>query len=176
MAKYRGQDGWLHDDSVEGPRRYHNKEKVSGPQQKRKVRTKCPNCNADTGWRRMEARCALCGWREAPPTAQADPNKGPRSKCPNCDLSVSWRRLEGYCRNCGWGRSKSTDPDRDVKEIGYCCCGTLAFLILSPLIGAGMGYGVWGLGGLLVGTGIGLAIPIGVMVLALISASKTEKK
>lgn len=64
MGKYIGSDGWVHDDSVDGPQRYTNKEGVFGPAPKKPPtnHTKCPNCQLSTSWRMMEQQCMNCGW------------------------------------------------------------------------------------------------------------------
>lgn len=139
MAKYRGADGWLHDDSVEGPRRYENKENVK---------------------------------ENAPAKKEPDPDVGPRSRCPNCDLSVSWRRLEGFCAACGWGKKESKSKDGETGA----CCAFLGLITVCPLVGAGMGYAALGFGGLLAGGGLGLALPIGLVVWAATSVSAKKEQ
>jgi len=140
MAKYRGSDGWVHDDSVGNPQRYENKENIKEGVAK-----------------------------EQPPTKQLDPSKRPRHKCPNCDLSATWRRLEGHCEACGWGKNQKKPSDSDSGA----CCAFLGVVIVIPLVAAGIGYGLMGGAGLLIGGGIGLSIPIGLIVLAL--NSRPEK-
>lgn len=54
--------------------------------------------------------------------------------------------------------NKQTQQITD-EDIGGCCIG-VASGVLLPLIGGGVGYGVWGFGGLLIGIGLGAAIPI----------------
>jgi hypothetical protein len=69
MGKYRGADGWIHDDSVDKPRRYENKEnlnaspkKESNPDPNVGPRSKCPNCDLTHTWRKLEGYCTRCGW------------------------------------------------------------------------------------------------------------------
>lgn len=96
------------------------------------------------------------------------------TKCPNCDLTSSWRRLEGYCASCGWGK-KEQSKDDDA-QIGGACCAVLGMFTVCPLVGMGIGYAAWGFGGSLAGGGIGIAIPIGFIVFALVSATSSRTK
>jgi len=62
--KYRGSDGWLHDDTA-GNRRYQNTENTQANKPKDKPKTdhkKCPNCTFSVSWRIMEQHCDRCGW------------------------------------------------------------------------------------------------------------------
>jgi len=145
MAKYRGADGWIYDDSVSGPRRYENKDVVEPEKQK----------------------------KEDPPVKKLN-------QCPNCRLTACWRREEGYCNNCGWGKEEGgieppTPPQKKKKQksADAFCCFLLGVFIVCPLVGAGMGYGFGGFGGLLVGVGLGVGIPFGLC--ALIAAGSTKK-
>lgn len=72
MGKYRGSDGWLHDDSI-GSRRYHHRDSVSGPPS-REHPDKCPNCGFAVSWRRMEGICDRCDWGKPPtkPMSEAE--------------------------------------------------------------------------------------------------------
>jgi len=133
VAKYRGSDGWVHDDSVGKPQRYENKENVE------------ENVKEDAA-------------KEQPMLTQ----------CPNCALSVSWRRLEGHCEACGWGKKQKKTSDGDSGA----CCAFLGMVVVLPLIGAGVGYALIGGAGLLLGGGIGISVPIGLVVLALNSSPK----
>lgn len=70
MGKYRGSDGWLHDDTV-GPRRYHNRDITSGQPSKQPPK-ECPNCASTALWRRMEGVCRQCGWGKPESTPMSD--------------------------------------------------------------------------------------------------------
>ena len=132
MGKYRGADGWLHDDSADKPKRYEHKENLS---------------------------------ESAAPQEKPAPKL---TRCPNCALGASWMRLEGYCRSCGWGKKEAKEEQAETtkltdQEFGA-CCGWLTALMVLPLIGSGVGYANSGFGGLLVGVGIGIALPIAFLV------------
>ncbi|KKN47419.1 hypothetical protein LCGC14_0663320 [marine sediment metagenome] len=65
MGKYEGADGWLYDDSVDGPSRYQASENVQKPAPKKDPPRKlnsCPNCSLGFSWRREEGYCTSCGW------------------------------------------------------------------------------------------------------------------
>jgi len=171
MAKYRGKDGWLYDDSAENSQHAESEEKAQESAPKKK-HTKCPNCHHDTFWRRLEGLCTYCGWVEGPPTEQPDPTIGPRSSCPNCCVASSWRRLEGVCKNCGWGKKKSEVRAND----GGACCAAFGIMAVCPLIGAGIGYAAMGFGGMLIGGGLGVAAPIALTVWAATTATRTRQK
>ena len=93
--------------------------------------------------------------------------------CPNCTTHYGWRREEHYCTWCDWGKPKSKPmSDEEVSA----CCGIFFSAIVLPLVFMGMGYTWGGVGGLVAGLGLGLAIPCGLVfyIIASTSAKKTE--
>lgn len=134
MSKYRGNDGWLHDDNVGKPQRYKNSEDTNPPKR--------------------------------------TPKKF-LNKCPNCGLHVTWRRLEHRCTACNWGRK---DSKHTPTEASTGCCFFAGITIVLPLVGAGIGQGLAGFGGLLAGFGLGISVPIGIFFIGLLGLEKKEKK
>lgn len=131
VSKYRGSDGWLHDDGVD-PQRYENVENVQPAQTEKKK----------------------------------------YSRCPNCDLSITWRREEGLCTHCGWGKIEDEEGD---KAFAMGCLVLVGLAIVCPLVGMGIGYGIGGFGGLVVGFGLGIAVPIAVLIVGINATRKGSK-
>jgi len=74
--KYRGADGWLHDDGVSGPRHYEDRENVSTPhaaeKKTRPCRGSCPNCRMSATWRVLDGKCSNCNYEEEGDLAYPD--------------------------------------------------------------------------------------------------------
>ena len=154
MTKYRGADGWIHDDGV--TRRYHNRD--------------------DT---KPEKAAEKAAERAADDTK---PERPKLTTCPNCPFSIKWRREEGYCDHCGWGKTQG-DWDNWKPPVtagggggdgALACCGMVGVAIIACLVGMGMGYGIGGWGGLLVGLGLGITVPVAFIFVMLASTSKKE--
>ena len=134
MGKYRGKNGWLHDDSVGKPQRYTESENVQEPA----------------------------------PRSEEPPKPDKLDTCPNCAFDVAWRREEQYCAACGWGKEKPISGDN-----AGACWILIGLFTVCPLVSTGMGYAIGGVGGLMVGLGVGLAVPIGLCIFA---ANYTKKE
>jgi hypothetical protein len=157
LVKYQGSDGWLYDDTTGSAQRHEHQENLRPPEKAKKA--------------------------PGSPSAARSSGGGPAlSTCPNCGFSVTCLRLEGRCTHCGWKETiqvaesaGSAGSSEMSNEAAAGCIGLAAAVVVCPLVGMGVGWGVWGFGGLLVGSALGLGLPVA-LVIAAMAASNSPKR